>query len=356
MVTKKPIVFVAIAIFSLLVTLAPPAFAQRGGGGGGGGGGRGGGGAGGGAPHGGGGGNGGGGGGGGGARQGGGGPGAGAPGRPGGAPGGPVYGRPGYGRPVYGGRYPYYGYGYRYYPYYGYYGYPYGYGWYGYPYFSASFGWGYPYGYPYYGGYGGGGGYDTSSSLRLDVTPKEAEVYIDGYMVGTVDEFDGTFQRLHLPPGAHELTLYFDGFKTVHQSLRLTSGSTFKVSYKMEPLAAGEVAEPRPTPPPPPPDQDQGEGPFGGVSTSRAPQRRPPGSRAEGGFGALAIRVQPGDAIVLIDGEHWQSSGPDRLVVELPGGPHRIEIQKDGFDTYSAEITVTPGQTLPMNVSLGARR
>jgi hypothetical protein len=66
------------------------------------------------------------------------------------------------------------------------------------------------------------------------VTPKEAEVYIDGYMVGTVDEFDGTFQRLRLAPGEHELTLYHDGFKTVHQSLRLSQGSTFKVSYKME--------------------------------------------------------------------------------------------------------------------------
>ena len=346
--SRKPVVFVAVSILSLLIALAPPAFAQRGGGGGGGR--QGGGGPGGGAPPG-----GGGGGGGGGGRQGGG--GAGAPGRPVG-PGGPGYGG---GRPVYGGgRYPYYGYGYRYpgygYRYYGYYGYPYAYGWPGYPYFSASFGWGYPYGYPYYYGYGYGGGaaYDASASLRLDVTPKEAEVYVDGYMVGTVDEFDGTFQRLHLPPGAHELTLYRDGFKTVHQSLRLSTGSTFKVSYNMEPLAAGEVAEARPTPPPPPPDEAAGL--PEGRPDPQAPRRRPPVARDAAGFGTLAIRVQPADAVVLIDGERWQSSGLDRLIVEVPEGPHRIEIRKDGFDTYTADVTAMPGQTVPVNVSLGAGR
>ena len=314
MTSKTRIVFVAASILSLVIALATPVLSQGRGGGGGGGGRPGGGGAGGGPPS----------------------AGGGGGGRPAG-PGAPVYRS---GRPVYGpgvGRYPYYGYRSRYY------GYPYAYGWYGYPSFYAGWGYGYgwPYGgYPYYGGYGVGA-YDTSSALRLEVTPKEAEVYVDGYMVGTVDEFDGTFQRLRLPPGGHELTLYRDGFKTVHQSLHLSPGSTFKVSYNMEPLAAGDVAEPRPTPPPPPPDDAEAQ---------------PPLARGTTGFGTLAIRAQPADAIVLIDGERWQSSGLDRLIVEVPEGPHRIEIRKDGFDTYSTEITLAQGQTLPLNVSLRAGR
>ena len=196
------------------------------------------------------------------------------------------------------------------------------------------------------------------ASLRLDVTPKEAEVYIDGYLTGTVDDFDGTFQRLHVPTGAHELTLYRDGFKTVHQSLHLSSGSTFKVSYKMEPLAPGEVAEARPTPPPPSSDETEGApaGPPEGRPSPQAPPRRPPPARSAAGFGTLAIRVQPADAIVLIDGERWlTSSGQDRLVVDVPQGPHRIEIRKEGFDTYSTEITTLQGETVPINVSLRSR-
>jgi len=183
------------------------------------------------------------------------------------------------------------------------------------------------------------------------VTPKDAEVYVDGYRVGTVDDFDGTFQRLRVPPGGHELTLYRDGFKTVHQSLHVSSGSTLKVSYEMQPLAAGEVAEPRPTPPP-----DEGEGPPETRSSPQAPQRRPPAARAVAGFGTLAIRVQPTDAIVLIDGERWQTSSAEgRLIVDVPQGPHRIEIRKEGFDTYSAEITTSQGETVPLNVSLRSR-
>lgn len=332
---KKPAVLVTASVLCLIVGLGTPALAQ--GRGGGGGGGRTGGGAPGGAHP-----------GGPGGGSSGGGPNGGAPGHPGPGPGGPVY-RPG--GAYYGGyyRYPYYGYGYRYY------GYPYAYGWYGYPYFSA--GWGWPYApYPYYYGYGGA--YDPSASLRLEVTPKEAEVYIDGYMTGTVDDYDGTFQRLHVAPGAHELTLYRDGFKTVHQSLQLSSGATFKVSYNMEPLAPGEVPEARPTPPPPPPS-DQGEGSFGPPETRvspQAPSRRPPPAPSAAGFGTLAIRVQPADASVLIDGERWQtSSGQDRLVVEVPQGPHRIEIQKEGFDPYSTEITISQGETAPINVSLRSR-
>ena len=333
---KKPLVFFTASILSLIIGLAPPASAQGRGGGGGGGGGRNGGGNPGGPPP-------GGGGGGGGGR-----PGAGAPvyapGRPVYGPGRPVY-RPGVGRYPYYGYRPYYGYGYRYY------GYPYSYAWYGSPYFYA--GWGWPYaGYPYYYPYAVGA-IDPSGSLRLEVTPREAEVYVDGYMAGIVDQFDGTFQRLRVPPGGHELTLYRDGFRTVHQSLHVSSGSTLKVSYNMEPLAAGEIAEPRPTPPPRPADED--EGAPGTRSSPQTPARRPPPARAVAGFGTLDIRVQPVDAIVLIDGERWQSSGQDRLTVEVPEGPHRIEITKDGFDTYSTDVTVAQGQTMPINVSLRSR-
>jgi hypothetical protein len=313
---KKPSVLVAASVVCLIIGFGTPALAQGHGGG---------------TPR---------------------GPGAGGPGGGGRGSGGPGAGGPVHppGGGYYGGyyRYPYYGYRY--------YGYPYWYGWYGYPYFYA--GWGWPYGpYPYYYGYGGA--YNSSASLRLDVTPKEAEVYIDGYLAGSVDDFDGTFQRLRVQRGAHELTLYRDGFKTVHQSLHLSSGSTFKVSYKMEPLAPGEVAEARPTPPPPPPsDESEGTpaGPPEGRPSPQAPPQRPPPARSAAGFSTLAIRVQPADAIVLIDGERWQtSSGQDRLVVDVPQGPHRIEIRKEGFDTYSTEITTSQGETVPINVSLRSR-
>ena len=53
------------------------------------------------------------------------------------------------------------------------------------------------------------------ASVQFDVTPRQAEVFVDGYYAGIVDDFDGMFQRLRVEPGQHEITLYLDGYRTV---------------------------------------------------------------------------------------------------------------------------------------------
>jgi hypothetical protein len=76
-------------------------------------------------------------------------------------------------------------------------------------------------------------------------------------------------------------------------------------------------------------------------------------NRPDAGFGTLNIRVQPGDAVVTIDGERWDSpEGGSRLVVELAGGSHRIEVRKDGFKTYSSTVVIRPGESQTLNISL----
>ena len=54
----------------------------------------------------------------------------------------------------------------------------------------------------------GPAGYGDAGSARIQVTPRDAEVYVDGYLAGIVDDFDGFMQRLRLPPGEHEIELY----------------------------------------------------------------------------------------------------------------------------------------------------
>jgi len=246
-----------------------------------------------------------------------------------------------FGAPFY---YPYY------YPYWNWYGFGYGYG----------YGFGYPYSwypYPYYGPY------DYTGAARLEVKPREAQVYVDGYFVGVVDDFDGTFQRLNLEPGEHELQLYLEGYRTVRQRVLFRSGTTLKITLAMQPLGPGETSE-KPVPDPnrqtaqpypmrgdhmPPP---QGPPPQvrGPVPSNREDRNRDPGAT----FGTLALRVQPADAEVLIDGERWDSpEGGSRLLVELSEGPHRVEVRKQGFRTYSATVNVRRGETETLNVSLG---
>ncbi len=316
----------------------------------------------------------------GGARGGGGGAGAAGPARP--SSPGPARGtatvRPGPGGPgaprgsvVVAGGYPYrYGYGYGYgYPYRYCCGYPYG--WYS-PWYGAwgwniglGFGWGYPYsygGYPYAYGYPYGYPYGSpysnqaygfySASLKLEVTPKTAEVFVDGYRAGIVDDFDGTFQRLDLPPGEHELVLYAGGYRTVQQKLFMSASSSQRVKYALEKNGPGEMTGPRPTPAPEPaaaPQQYQLQQP----QPRPRPQQPPDPAQAPESFGMISIRTQPVDAEILVDGEAWErSTGMSRLVIQLTPGRHRVEVRKAGFTAYSEEVLIRAGATMTLNVSL----
>jgi hypothetical protein len=233
---------------------------------------------------------------------------------------------------------------------------------YGFPWHSYGYQFGYPYPYPPYRHYA----YDQTSSVRLEVTPREAEVYVDGSLAGVVDDFDGFFQRLRVWPGEHEIVLYLDGYRTVRQQLYLGPRADQKIRHTMVPLQPGEAQEPRPVPSEPleeeqanqPPMGPPGFGPGpGGPGPGAPPPVRPlppgAGPATTAPYGSLSIRVQPADASVLIDGEPWSApAGQDRLVVQLPAGRHRVEIRKDGYEAYTAEVEVVSGQAVPLNVSL----
>lgn len=48
--------------------------------------------------------------------------------------------------------------------------------------------------------------------VRLRVRPRFAEVYVDGYYAGVVDDFDGVFQRLTLEVGPHQVEVVAPGY------------------------------------------------------------------------------------------------------------------------------------------------
>ena len=187
--------------------------------------------------------------------------------------------------------------------------------------------------------------FDEESSLRLQVTPRETEVFVDGYFAGRVDDFDGKFQHLHIQPGEHELTLYLDGHRKVTQVIQVRPRASFRIRYTMTPLAAGEAPEERPIAPVRPPTPGEPPAPADALG------RESPNSRVEE-YGSVAIRVQPSDAEVLIDGARWDGATGKAVVVQLAAGSHRVEIRKDGYRSYTAQVDVRGGETSPINVSL----
>lgn len=226
------------------------------------------------------------------------------------------------------------------------------------------------------------------SDLRINVKPKEAAVYVDGYFAGTVDEFDGSFERLHVAPGEHEIVVYLAGYRSMRQKLYLSSNRSRKIDGTLERLGAGEPNEPLPTPvdlpdgpdgyrPLPPRDPSpradapdpRDRGPRDRAPRDQDPRDRNPGDRdprdrdtppppSGNRLGTLVIRVQAGGATVLIDGERWQgpADNDERLIVQVPEGRHTVEVQREGFERFVTDIDVRRGQTAAVNISLTRSR
>lgn len=110
---------------------------------------------------------------------------------------------------------------------------------------GTSWGWGrygmwydpwgyYPYYDPYSYSYGGGGGTrdeeprvrKTTGEIRLKANVKEAKVYVDGALYGTVEEFDGLGSHLELDGGRHVLELRADGYDTYSKEIIVEVGKT----------------------------------------------------------------------------------------------------------------------------------
>jgi hypothetical protein len=207
------------------------------------------------------------------------------------------------------------------------------------PYY-LGFGQWYPYPYPVFG-FPHGPLPDHVVSVRLQVIPREALVYVDGYAAGSVDDYDGVFQRLRLIPGPHEIVIYHPGHRTLRQNVYYNPGSSHTIRHALDALLPGEAPDPQPVPRPMPP------GP--GVAP---PQGGPPAQDASR-TGTLALRVQPGDAAILVDGEPWKGpASQDRLVIQLPEGTHRVRVEKPGYQSFAVDVDVRAGETTSFNVSL----
>jgi hypothetical protein len=72
--------------------------------------------------------------------------------------------------------------------------------------------------------------------VRLQVTPNDAMVYVDGYYAGTVDDFDGSLQRVALEPGPHHFEIQAPGYATLAFNVNVRPTETIRYRADMQPL------------------------------------------------------------------------------------------------------------------------
>jgi hypothetical protein len=110
---------------------------------------------------------------------------------------------------------------------------PYGYRPYGYRpgwslnlYFGRPYVAGYPAGYGYYAFRPG----VSYGALRIVDAPRDAQVFVDGYYAGVVDDYDGVFQHLNLEAGPHRIEIDVAGFEPINFDVNVSPGQT--ITYR----------------------------------------------------------------------------------------------------------------------------
>jgi PEGA domain len=101
--------------------------------------------------------------------------------------------------------------------------------------YGAGYGTGYAVSSSYGSGYGSGSGSSLiQGNLRIKVKPREAEVRVDGFYAGRVDDFDGRFQKLTLDAGPHRIEIVHPEYQTLTFDVKIREDETIVYEGKLD--------------------------------------------------------------------------------------------------------------------------
>jgi hypothetical protein len=182
--------------------------------------------------------------------------------------------------------------------------------------------------------------------LELDAKPNRAEVWVDGKYVADARDLDGYPAYLWLKQGAHHIVLYKAGYKSVDVEVDVRPGVLQPLKVQLEkgesqpPVRA--ASEPRPAEPrveivdP----RKQGSEPRVEATT---PQGEP--------HGEVALRVEPRDATVYVDGT-FVGLVRELGVLRLTPGHHRVDLARPGYRELTKELDVEVGRRSEIVLSM----
>jgi hypothetical protein len=223
---------------------------------------------------------------------------------------------------------------------------------------------------PYHAGRGTGYG-----ALDLDVWPGRAQIFVDGDVVGTADDYDGFPSYLWLPRGTYDVVIYLPGFRTIARQYSIYDGLVIDVEDRME---EGEAVRPEDLPAKTHERRDerlrnesemqerarrrdqwrqrQDQIDSAPATGDRASEAAPPvGAVAEGNAARLHLQVSPSDASVYLDGNFLgtgrEVAGLSAGLVVAPGR-HTVEVVRPGYEAESLEFDGEPGEDVQLSVDL----
>ena len=235
--------------------------------------------------------------------------------------------------------------------------------------------------------------------VKTDVSPEEAQVFLDGKYIGSADDFDGRPDYLYLGAGKYHLEFRLPGYQTLATDLDVSRGQRVRLDQKLKlepgksaldqfapeskgtPLgrvftkggseAGGPEAEEEAPPAPrralqrAPRDDGWSDRGMAPAPRQRAPEARMPEERMDvrpeplprpaGNRARMRFKVTPEDAAVYVD-DKYLGAGEDlaanpRGVVTDPG-THSITVTRPGYKSKTVGVTVRVGSPVDVVVEL----
>lgn len=168
--------------------------------------------------------------------------------------------------------------------------------------------------------------------VDTDVSPEEAEVWVDGLYAGEADKFDGFPGYLTLSPGTHTIEFRHEGRRTEAQEIFVRAGSYLRFDFKMA--------------------RADNKSPSSQVDTAElSPQKTESGAAP----GLMRLDVTPEDSSIYIDSELYGSASMLAGLhgdLRLAAGEHLIEIVRPGYLSARREVHLQPGNRVVLSLSL----
>jgi formylglycine-generating enzyme required for sulfatase activity len=214
--------------------------------------------------------------------------------------------------------------------------------------------------------------------LVVQLVPQWADVEITSNPAGAAvyqgtEEIGATPMTLQLMEGTHSLSLFKDGFKAwdgtvvaaanVDQSLPTVQLEPANAQLQVNTIPRGanitvngryRGQSPVRIPLSPGVDYDIGLSKAGYGTMSRKVRLQAAAIEEitvdlTAKYGEVTVAALPGDATVYIDG---QARGTGTTTLKLPSAPHRLEVKRNGYESFSRSITPRPGYPQTIQVRL----
>jgi hypothetical protein len=161
---------------------------------------------------------------------------------------------------------------------------------------------------------------DADGKLKVKVSPKQADIFIDGKAMRQGNH------SFSLSPGKHTIEVVNYGFKASKQDVDITAGKTTPLDVTLQ-AEGGDVA-----------------GPFGDVQFKGGHERA----------AVLSNGDTPGYFVGHVDEFNWDWVWHQNLM--LPAGKHHITVTLRGNTIWSGDVDVVAGKKVVVNLGNGTQK